>query len=128
VGLLRTIGGKPQAAIALVSADLANVRVRVAASGGIAPDAPPPKPLVKGDATLALFAALSTAQGSSAGGGGGDAAARKRTTPLLLARVGEGEAQTVAAMAQSADESLASDALAVPSGAIVAWDEDAPAG
>src|SRR5205807_585503 len=36
--------------------------------------------------------------------------------------------QTVAAMAQSADESLASDALAVPSGAIVAWDEDAPAG
>ena len=121
VGLTRVASGKTEAAVAVVSYDLARVRVRLVKGNGVAPDAPPPKPIANGDAPLALFAALSIAPQ--------DAGVTKRTTPLALLRTSDAEAQTLASMHPSADESLVSDALVLANGsAIVAWDEDAPAG
>jgi len=112
LGVIRSGSGGATAGVALVTATPLGARFLAAAS--VSPDADPPKPLVRGEEVSAL-----TIEHSRRDGGA------PRATSLVLATLAEGKPPAPAAtIAVRGDEPLA-DAVASPSGVLVAWEEDA---
>jgi hypothetical protein len=113
IGLLRAAAARTSAVVAVFPEDLSSVTL--IDLGPAVGDTPPPKPFAMGHQ---LFAATYVRQASDGGA--------RRT--LGFFRI-EGAASSLAgSLEQAVDESVAVDVAAGPTGALVAWDEDAPAG
>jgi hypothetical protein len=114
VGLLRKVGNDTVGSIALVDRALAGV-----VFADVAPpygDAPPPLPFVVGnDVYAAFFSRATTLPNPNA----------KLPRDLSIYRIADGKAARVLDVPQQRDDSLAFDVAVGPTGAAVAWDEDA---